>query len=53
MEKLLGRELDLSRVEDKIIKNFRAVFEYEKVTESEMIVQTAWITGNTLNYETD
>ncbi|MGI8494340.1 MAG: lipoyl(octanoyl) transferase LipB [Pyrinomonadaceae bacterium] len=41
MEKLSEYELDLSRVEDKIIKNFRAVFGYEKVIESEMIAQTA------------
>lgn len=41
MEKLLGREFDLREVEDKIIKNFRAVFEYEKVNESEMIARTA------------
>lgn len=40
MEKLLGRELDLSRVEDKIIKNFRAVFEYEKFSESETLART-------------
>lgn len=28
MEKILGREIDLSEVEDKIIKNFVEVFEY-------------------------
>jgi lipoyl(octanoyl) transferase len=41
MEKLLGRELDLTEVEDKIIENFRDVFEYEKIAELEMIAQTA------------
>ena len=29
MDKLLGREIDLTEVEDKIIKNFADVFEYE------------------------
>jgi lipoyl(octanoyl) transferase len=29
MDKLLGREIDLAEVEDKIIKNFADVFEYE------------------------
>ena len=41
MEKLLGSELDLKEVEDKIIKNFSRVFEYRKVEESEVIIQTA------------
>src|SRR5437868_9694793 len=36
MEKLLGRELDLAEVEDKIIRNFVEVFEFEKKEESEM-----------------
>ena len=29
MDRLLGREIDLAEVEDKIIKNFADVFEYE------------------------
>jgi lipoyl(octanoyl) transferase len=40
MERLIGRELDLSDVEDKIIKNFRAVFEYETAEAAEKIAQT-------------
>jgi lipoyl(octanoyl) transferase len=31
MDKLLGREIDLAEVEDKIIKNFADVFEYEGI----------------------
>ena len=31
MERLLGREIDLAEVEDRIIENFREVFEFEKV----------------------
>lgn len=34
MEQLLGREIDLAEVEDRIIENFRRVFEFEKVAES-------------------
>jgi lipoyl(octanoyl) transferase len=34
MEQLLGREIDLREVEDKIIENFQQVFEFEKVEES-------------------
>jgi lipoate-protein ligase B len=33
MEQLLGREIDLREVEDRIIENFRQVFEFEKVEE--------------------
>lgn len=33
MERLLGREIDLSEVEDKIIKNFAEVFEFENVVD--------------------
>jgi len=33
MEQLLGREIDLAEVEDKIIKNFAEVFEFKKVEE--------------------
>jgi len=33
MEKLLGREIELGKVEDKIIKNFADVFGFEKVEE--------------------
>jgi hypothetical protein len=40
MEKLIGRELDLTEVEDKIIKNFIEVFEFEKQEESKKAVQT-------------
>jgi lipoate-protein ligase B len=31
MEKILGRELALAEVEDKIVKNFAAVFDYENI----------------------
>lgn len=41
MEKLLGRELDLAEVEDKIIKNFQAVFGFKTIEESETIAQAA------------
>jgi lipoyl(octanoyl) transferase len=34
MEQLLGREIDLAEVEDRIIKNFAEVFEFDKVEES-------------------
>ena len=40
MEQLLGREVDLREVEDKIIKNFVEVFEFEKIEEQQAIVQT-------------
>jgi lipoyl(octanoyl) transferase len=33
MEKLLGREIALSEVEDKIVRNFADVFEFQSVTE--------------------
>ena len=36
MEKILGRELTLTEVEDKIIKNFAAVFDYENVEDSKL-----------------
>lgn len=35
MEQLLGREIDLREVEDKIIENFRQVFEFEKIEEQQ------------------
>ena len=41
MEKLLGRELDLTEVEDKIIKNFREIFDFKKIEEFEIAGQTA------------
>lgn len=41
MEKLLGRELDLTEVEDKIIKNFKDVFDFKKIEELEIAAQTA------------
>lgn len=34
MDKLLGREIDLREVEDKIIKNFAHVFEFDNIEES-------------------
>jgi lipoate-protein ligase B len=34
MERLLGREVDLREVEDRIIENFVKVFEFEKAAES-------------------
>jgi lipoate-protein ligase B len=34
MERLLGREVDLREVEDRIIENFAKVFEFEKAAES-------------------
>lgn len=40
MEKLLGRELTLREVEEKIIKNFCKVFDYEKQEEQERVVQS-------------
>lgn len=33
MERLLGREVDLAEVEDRIIENFAKVFEFEKTEE--------------------
>ncbi|MGC2234599.1 MAG: lipoyl(octanoyl) transferase LipB [Pyrinomonadaceae bacterium] len=33
MEQLLGREIDLREVEDRIIENFAEVFEFKRVTE--------------------
>lgn len=39
MENLLGRELNLAEVEDKIIKNFCEVFDFKKI--EEQAVQTA------------
>jgi lipoate-protein ligase B len=33
MERLLGREIDLREVEDRIIENFAEVFEFENVEE--------------------
>jgi lipoyl(octanoyl) transferase len=41
MEKLLGRELDLTEVEDKIIKNFEDVFDFKKIEELEIAAPTA------------
>jgi lipoyl(octanoyl) transferase len=41
MERLLGRELDLAEVEDKIIKRFKEVFDFKQIEELETIVQTA------------
>lgn len=35
MEQLIGRELELSEVEDKIIKNFADVFEFKSITEAQ------------------
>ncbi|MGI9035221.1 MAG: lipoyl(octanoyl) transferase LipB [Pyrinomonadaceae bacterium] len=41
MERLLGREIDLCKVEDKIIKNFCEVFDFKKIEEQRMAVQAA------------
>ena len=41
MEQLLGRELSLAEVEDKIIENFAEVFDFDKVEQTEKAVQTA------------
>ena len=41
MEYLLSDEVTLAQVEDKIIKNFKQVFEFEKVEEQEKAAQTA------------
>ena len=41
MENLLGREISLAAAEDKIIKNFCEVFDFRKIEEQEMAVQTA------------
>lgn len=40
MEKILGRELTLAEVEDKIVKNFAAVFSYESVEDTKHKVET-------------
>ena len=39
MERLLGRELDLREVEDRIIENFTDVFEFENFAESQKAVR--------------
>ena len=33
MDKLLGREIELAEVEERIIKNFAEVFEFDKIEE--------------------
>lgn len=38
MERLLGREVDLREVEDRIVKNFAEVFEFEKTEELQKAV---------------
>ena len=40
MEKILGRELTLAGVEDKIVKNFAAVFSYENIEDTKLKVET-------------
>ena len=40
MERILGRELTLTEVEDKIVKNFAAVFNYENIEDAKPIVET-------------
>ena len=40
MEKILGREIDLAKVEDKIVKNFAAVFSYENIEDTKLKVET-------------
>jgi lipoyl(octanoyl) transferase len=39
MDKLLGREIDLREVEDKIIKNFVEVFAFDKIEDSQKAVE--------------
>lgn len=41
MEILLGKELTLAEIEDRIIKNFAEVFEFQKIEESKTAVQSA------------
>lgn len=41
MERLLGNELSLTEVEDKIIKNFSKIFEFEKIEEIQKAMQMA------------
>lgn len=41
MEELLGRELMLAEVEDKIIKNFKNVFEFKTIEQRETAVHAA------------
>lgn len=41
MEQLLGRELSLAEVEDKIIKNFAEVFDFDKIEQTEKTAQAA------------
>lgn len=41
MENLLGREIDLREVEDKIIKNFCEVFDFKKTEEQERAARAA------------
>ncbi len=38
MERILGREIDLAEVEDVIVKNFAAVFGYEKIQASQKLM---------------
>lgn len=39
MEQLLGRELSLAEVEDRIIENFAEVFDFEKIEQTETVAQ--------------
>lgn len=41
MEQILGHELSLAEVEDKIIKNFKQVFDFEKIEDLKEAAQTA------------
>jgi lipoyl(octanoyl) transferase len=41
MENILGRELELAEVEDKLIINFYEVFDFKKIEKQERAVQTA------------
>ena len=43
MEKILGRELTLAEVEDKIVENFAAVFNYENIEDTKLIEETVKI----------
>jgi lipoyl(octanoyl) transferase len=41
MQQLLGREISLAEVEDKIIRSFTKVFEFKKVMETAIVAETA------------
>jgi hypothetical protein len=41
MERLLGREIEMSEVEDKIIENFRSIFGYSSESPAVPRIQNA------------